>query len=397
MVNSKEYLDLIEKVVGRTPEINFKTLKQLQSILREYYFNLASLENQSFPSTFAINAFIHEKYKFPDILKDLFNKFNFLVKQKETQIIIDIEFSVNIAKELIELIIIYISKNEIDIDKLNSIKNYFDSFYANKKEFRNLYNLICIRKISQSKKCCVYKFVDEFDNILEIKFKEPWHDINNYLRLNNRVNIIDLNLVSEYKYETSGRSLVVVEPDYLIDVTELAGSFYRSGSDYLINLIGKLKESENNKHLLLGKIVNYTFDKLIEEGSAEFENIFEQSLKLEPLSFYDLFNKDRSIYGELKYNLDLHFNNLKAFVNKSKFTQPIIEPSFISPTFGLQGRLDLADIKSDDISEVNIIEMKSGKAPNIKMTVRDDNNKQIVVGAWEQHIAQVTGYNLLID
>ncbi len=397
MVNSKQYLDLVEIVAESASQINFKTLKKLHSILSEFYYNLSLLENQSFPSSFALNAFLHEKYKFPKNLKDLFNKFNFLIKPRNIYKIKDIEAAVNACKQLVELIINYISTNEIDNDKFSNVLTYFESFTTYNKELTSLYNLICTKKISQNDIGTIYNFVDEFENVVQIKFKEPWNDINNYLRINNRINIIDLNLVSERKYETTGRTLVIIEPDYLVDVTELSGSFYKTGIDYLINLISKLKEPENNFHLLLGKIVNFTFDKLIEEENADFESTLGQSLRIEPLGFFALFKKNANIYDELKANLELHFSNLKVFLSKDKFSQPVIEPSFISPTYGLQGRLDLADIKSDDFSEVNIIEMKSGKAPSLNMTVRGDNHYRIAIGAWEQHIAQVTGYNLLLD
>jgi CRISPR/Cas system-associated exonuclease Cas4 (RecB family) len=57
----------------------------------------------------------------------------------------------------------------------------------------------------------------------------------------------------------------------------------------------------------------------------------------------------------------------------------LLEPSYLCPEYGLQGRLDLLSRTAD---KYQIVELKSGKAPAIEV--------------WKAHQMQVVAYNLII-
>lgn len=394
MVQPEKYFELINSIAADRKLNDAKRLKKLVSILKSYYRDIADLTNQSFPSSYAINAYIHERFKFPTNLKNYFNKLIILSKNSNNYDINDI--IVNNCILLVNAIINYIISGElIDFDNSDYGK-YFSSFKYKKSVILDLHDLLFVQIIKKHEDYCLIEFQGD-DDIISITFHKPWNDIYKYVSNGIHINAIDVNQVSDYKFESTSRSIIVLEPDYLVDVTELANSFQSSGPDYFVNFIKKISDFPNSIHLQIGKIVNTIFDEIIQEPNADFDTLFEKALKSDPLSFFDFFENNKRDFGFLKEQIQKIINNLSEILPRIEYVDPIVEPSFISPTYGLQGRLDIAEIKNEDYSEVNILELKSGKPPNQKLTMLGDDGKYIQSGVWAQHLAQVTGYNLLID
>jgi DNA replication ATP-dependent helicase Dna2 len=89
--------------------------------------------------------------------------------------------------------------------------------------------------------------------------------------------------------------------------------------------------------------------------------------------------------------------NLKGLLPDLKADYYIVEPSFLSPKYGLQGRLDLLMEYKEDENRKDIVELKSGSSPShtYALTLPDGNTYQS--GIWGNHLAQTTCYNLLLD
>ncbi|PKL86653.1 MAG: hypothetical protein CVV22_00755 [Ignavibacteriae bacterium HGW-Ignavibacteriae-1] len=394
MIQPDKYLELINSIGEDGKSNHAKRLKKLVSILKSYYRDIADLANQSFPSSYAINSYIHERFKFPPNLKNYFNKLNIISKNAHNHEITDV--TVNNCIVLVNDIINYIYTNElIDFDNTDYGK-YFNSFIYKKSAIVDLMDLLIVKIIKKHDDYCIIEFLDE-DEKISITFNKPWNDIYKYMSKGCHINAIDVNRLSDNKFETAARSIIVLEPDYLVDVTEIANSFQSSGPDYYVNFIKKISDFPNSIHLQIGKIVNTIFDEIIQEPNADFDSLFEIALKQDPLSFFDFFENNKNEFGILKEQIRKIINNLSEILPRIEYVDPIVEPSFISPTYGLQGRLDIAEIKSEDYTEVNILELKSGKPPSKKLTMLGDDGKYIQSGVWAQHLAQVTGYNLLID
>ncbi len=394
MIQPDKYLELINSIGDDGKSNHAKRLKKLVSILKSYYRDIADLANQSFPSSYAINSYIHERFKFPPNLKNYFNKLIIISKNAHNHEITDV--TVNNCIVLVNDIINYIYTNElIDFDNTDYGK-YFSSFKYKKSEIVDLIDLLIVKIIKKHDDYCIIEFLDE-DEKISITFNKPWNDIYKYISKGCHINAIDVNMLSDNKFETAARSIIVLEPDYLVDVTEIANSFQSSGPDYYVNFIKKISDFPNSIHLQIGKIVNTIFDEIIQEPNADFDSLFEIALKQDPISFFDFFENNKNEFGILKEQIRKIINNLSEILPRIEYVDPIVEPSFISPTYGLQGRLDIAEIKSEDYSEVNILELKSGKPPSKKLTMLGDDGKYIQSGVWAQHLAQVTGYNLLID
>ena len=95
---------------------------------------------------------------------------------------------------------------------------------------------------------------------------------------------------------------------------------------------------------MLGNASNYFLDKLIFDSSESYRKLFTELFKLYPLQFSlfsdghitDLYRKAQGHYMRLKKVIleDLPKENIDL-------QDGLIEPSFYSERYGLQGRLDL--------------------------------------------------------
>ena len=160
---------------------------------------------------------------------------------------------------------------------------------------------------------------------------------------------------------------IVLEPDYLIDISSLAECFKPYGNHPLNYTLSRLQLKETTASILLGNTANYFMDELVhekEENPGHYELLLKKLFRLSPFEFVvceDL--KDSRKESAFFQNCRKHFDNIRWIVNEifPKATidpaKIILEPSFISNQLGLQGRLD---ILLSDFS--TFIELKSGKA-----------------------------------
>ncbi|MCU0428121.1 MAG: AAA domain-containing protein [Candidatus Kapabacteria bacterium] len=187
-------------------------------------------------------------------------------------------------------------------------------------------------------------------------------------------------------YETTADSMVILEPDYLLDVTDLAECVQRqlpSGGNPRISLLKKFLPTEVKMSLVSGSIANYCFDALLTNPDVEFDTIFREAILQKPLQIVALQHENKEAVNLLRMHSTTVFDNIRALLTTLQWDKASIEASFISPLYGLQGRLDLMVEYDDDPNRKTIVELKSGSAP--------------ANATWENHAAQVTAYNLLLD
>ena len=159
-------------------------------------------------------------------------------------------------------------------------------------------------------------------------------------------------------------AIIIYNPDYLIDVTSLAGCFseQETAPPYAY-MLRKLAPAFSNEAIMLGNFAGqlldeevYHVDRPYEKSMADFCARNAVSLAVTPLS--DHFRADaelqrqhirRAVQGALAEASSV------AFRRDGKNT--ILEPSFFSPTLGLQARMDF--IQKD---LTLMVEQKSGKA-----------------------------------
>lgn len=160
---------------------------------------------------------------------------------------------------------------------------------------------------------------------------------------------------------------IVLEPDYLIDVSTLAACFHEYGHHPATYLMARLTPRSNTGPILLGNIINLFLDEWIHSTTPpDYRDCMRKAFRTYPLELAtcpDLMSPEgeRQFFDDCK----THFDHIREVVTHV-FRRPdysldredaVIEPSYICEPLGLQGRLDY--MQRDGSA---LIEMKSGKA-----------------------------------
>ena len=201
-----------------------------------------------------------------------------------------------------------------------------------------------------------------------------------------RLNLLD---VQKHDDNTYTPSFIVLEPDYLIDISSLAECYRDYGSHPANYLLSRLTPIENARPLLLGNIANLFLDEWIhaDETEPDYLSTMKKAFRQYPIELAaceDLLDveKERTFFEDCKK----HFENIRQTV-KETFLAPgynlnredaVLEPSYICEALGIQGRLDYMQ---RDMS--SFIEMKSGKADEYaikgKIEPKENNRVQMLL------------------
>lgn len=183
-------------------------------------------------------------------------------------------------------------------------------------------------------------------------------------------------------------SFIVLEPDYLLDISSLAECFRDYGHHPANYFLSRLQPIENARPLLLGNIANLFLDEWIHaEGEVDYHTSMQKAFRRYPIELAacsDLRDreKERQFFDDCK----LHFEHIRETVNDTFHaagyeldkTDAVLEPSYICEALGLQGRLDYMQ---RDMS--SFIEMKSGKADEYairgKVEPKENNKVQMLL------------------
>jgi len=170
-------------------------------------------------------------------------------------------------------------------------------------------------------------------------------------------------------------SLIVLEPDYLLDISSLAECFKEYGhhpGNYFLN---RLTPKENKAHLIKGNIANLFLDEWVfDEQAPDYQPSMQKAFRQYPLELVtcpDLDNgtAERKFFEECREQ----FENIRQTVQVTfhatgyqlETSDAVLEPSYICIPLGIQGRLDYMQ---RDMS--SFIELKSGKAEEYKVPGR---------------------------
>lgn len=218
-----------------------------------------------------------------------------------------------------------------------------------------------------------------------VDFVKQFLKLEKHLSLPVVVNLVDVNTYA--KGESTAKAFVY-KPDLLIGVTSISECFQSDGSSSLFYLAKKLLPNDYSVHMLVGNIVNFCLDELVHDSELNFKDLLLKIFQLAPLDFARLSDDE---LRKLLTKVELHFDNLKNVVKNELAETGItkdkayLEPSFYSPEFGIQGRLDLYHFDKEK-SQSDIIELKSGKL-----------FKANGYGLNENHYVQTLLYDLIME
>ncbi|MCU0371707.1 MAG: AAA domain-containing protein, partial [Ignavibacteria bacterium] len=176
------------------------------------------------------------------------------------------------------------------------------------------------------------------------------------------------------------RTLIVIEPDILIEASEVAECFNGKDLNPYSYFIRKLLPSYSSLPAFKGTLINTLFDAIIINPGVSPEDVIISSIRSNPLIALR-FDDDR-INEIAESAVKSHYNKLKEVLNTKSSDNIRIEPTFFAPQYGLAGRLDALSVPADDESKRNIVELKSGREHKTSV--------------WANHRMQITAYNLLL-
>lgn len=217
---------------------------------------------------------------------------------------------------------------------------------------------------------------DQFNSGIEILQK--------HFHLPQSLSLIDIEVRDDGTWIPSA---IIILPDYLLDVTAVADTLKEDGCHTEGYLLRKYLPLSNSIPILLGNIVNFFLDELVSDPEKTFPDLKSRLFKLAPLTFATISDSDLRTFFQ---SLQVHFLTLKKLATGGFQSQGIIpeksilEPTFFSEKYGLQGRLDM--FYRGEQQKGAIIELKSGKIfkPN-------------KYGLNQSHYLQTLLYDLLIQ
>ena len=206
--------------------------------------------------------------------------------------------------------------------------------------------------------------------------------------------------------------IVVVEPDFLIDISSLAACFTNYGHHPLLYTLNRLKDPPNSQATLLGNFAGTALDDIITASrpasrsasrpvwsgitapppapspapppASPLASSLQRSFREQALRYCACpdFDAEKFILQaeEQMKNIREAVAALPSLASPS--SSPLLEPSFICEHLGLQGRVDLM---TSDMSL--LVEQKSGRNQKIDRQSHDSHGLQL-----ENHYVQLLLY-----
>lgn len=236
----------------------------------------------------------------------------------------------------------------------------------------------------------VYPTESVCDELLKVRYGVP--QVNEEFAItcsllwkNAQVNLLDVSVDAKGVLTPS---FIILEPDYLIDISSLAECFREYGHHPANYVLSRLQMPDNTRPLLLGNIANLFLDEWIySKENPDYLSCMRKAFQKYPIELAacaDLrdVQKEREFFSDCQR----HFEHIRQTVQQTfreagydlDKEDAVLEPSYICEALGLQGRLDY--MQRDMTS---FIEMKSGKADEYlirgKIEPKENNKVQMLL------------------
>ena len=217
------------------------------------------------------------------------------------------------------------------------------------------------------------------------------------LREGTQLNLLD----NQVRQPIITSRLIVLEPDYLVDISSIAACFTAYGHHPLLYLLNLMKPRANTQATLLGNFAGAALDDIINNhghyqvNDTVKSNFREKALEFCTCPYFDAkkFYTDANLQAyNLQQVVDILFPRtaaqaqMNAFRGESLYDRKkaILEPSFVCEALGIQGRVDLmtTDCKL-------LVEQKSGRNLNIETHQADPSYHSFQL---EPHYVQLLLY-----
>ena len=202
---------------------------------------------------------------------------------------------------------------------------------------------------------------------------------------------MQLNLLDCHVDDIIVPGIVVVEPDFMLDVSSLSACFTAYGHHPLLYTVSRLKPKPNTQAVLLGNFAGTALDDIIHNPDVTLQQSLDRSYREQADRFAACEDFDQE---KFEAEAAVQMQNIREAVkilhsslftlHSSLFTHhsSLLEPSFVCERLGLQGRVDLmtSDMRL-------LVEQKSGKNQKIEYQSHDSHGLQL-----ESHYVQLLLY-----
>lgn len=215
------------------------------------------------------------------------------------------------------------------------------------------------------------------EQLLKVEYADEtdrtFADLNGQLYEGAQLNLLSVKAIKAegaYPYVLKPEVLVL-DPDFLIDITALCACIKPYGYSAYTHLLNKFAPPARSAAIQLGNAANQFLDDCVNErfiqnadGTTEAElylRSMQNSFRFSPLAWSTLSDIDRDFFNRC----EMQFHHIRQTVRNSfsaagidiRQTEVELEPSFLCEALGLQGRMDLLTRNAD-----KLVELKSGKA-----------------------------------
>lgn len=215
------------------------------------------------------------------------------------------------------------------------------------------------------------------EQLLKVEYADEtdrtFADLNGQLYEGAQLNLLSVKAIKAegaYPYVLKPEMLVL-DPDFLIDITALCACIKPYGYSAYTHLLNKFAPPARSAAIQLGNAANQFLDDCVNErfiqnadGTTEAElylRSMQNSFRFSPLAWSTLPDIDRDFFNRC----EMQFRHIRQTVRNSfsaagidiRQTEVELEPSFLCEALGLQGRMDLLTRNAD-----KLVELKSGKA-----------------------------------
>ena len=222
----------------------------------------------------------------------------------------------------------------------------------------------------------------ETDPFIIINYAKGGYDgdllyLKDLLSENLPLNLLDVRVDEENHYIPN---LIVIHPDYLIDISSLAACFREYGHHPLNYFMNKIKPRANTAPILMGNLASQFLDDYINEQPQEPVSYPRTIRKFFAASALDFCTCP--LPADFHAQAQAQMMNIRSFVhdvlphNIRNFNKKntLLEASFICEKLGLQGRVDMMQ-KDFQV----LIEQKAGKRDEYHRRHKEDHFIQMML------------------
>ena len=222
----------------------------------------------------------------------------------------------------------------------------------------------------------------ETDPFIIINYAKGGYDgdllyLKDLLSENLPLNLLDVRVDEENHYIPN---LIVIHPDYLIDISSLAACFREYGHHPLNYFMNKIKPRANTAPILMGNLASQFLDDYINEKPQEpvsYPRTIKKFFAASALDFCTC-----PLPADFHAQAQAQMMNIRSFVhdvlphNIRNFNKKntLLEASFICEKLGLQGRVDMMQ-KDFQV----LIEQKAGKRDEYHRRHKEDHFIQMML------------------